>query len=267
MGSSLYDVAIEISAVKRDAWLAIQRDCAGGIGSRLDLLSGRLSESVMARLCVEQRGLFPIPSAIKLTCSCPDYAVMCKHVAAVMYGIGARLDHAPELLFALRQVSLDELVASAVTELPPAASPARVLAANGLAQLFGIELAEPAATPAPSRPRNAAARSAAAPAAVKAPAPARKSASGKPAAPPAKDSTASKQTRAQKPAASKRSAPAPSRSTASNPAPAKKPLSKTPDERLPGSFTARDLRGRSKNQAPKAAPTKKSAAPRSATRR
>jgi uncharacterized Zn finger protein len=144
-GSSLYTVAIEIDAVERDAWLAIQKDCAGGIGSRLDLLSGRLSEPVMARLCADRTGLFPAPSAIRFTCSCPDYAIMCKHVAAVMYGVGARLDHAPELLFALRQVSADELLASAVSELASTRSPARVLADDGLAALFGIELASPPA--------------------------------------------------------------------------------------------------------------------------
>ncbi|HEX8110563.1 MAG TPA: hypothetical protein VF516_22675, partial [Kofleriaceae bacterium] len=119
-GSSLYDVAIEIDAVGRGAWGAIQRDCAGGIGSRIDLLAGKLSQSVMARLCADRTGLFPAPSAIRFRCSCPDIARMCKHVAAAMYGVGARLDHAPELLFTLRQVSLDELLAAAVSELPAA---------------------------------------------------------------------------------------------------------------------------------------------------
>jgi uncharacterized Zn finger protein len=150
-GSNLYDVAIEIEAVKRDAWRAIQRDCAGGIASRIDLLSGRLSEPVMARLCADRTGLFPAPSAIRFTCSCPDYATVCKHVAAAMYGVGARLDHAPELLFTLRRVSVDELLASAVTELPATPSAARVLAADGLAALFGIELAD-SATPSTSKP-------------------------------------------------------------------------------------------------------------------
>ena len=91
-GSSLYDVAIEIDAVGRDAWHAIRRDCAGGIGSRIDLLAGKLSQPVMARLCADRTGLFPAPSAIRFRCSCPDIARMCKHVAAAMYGIGARLD-------------------------------------------------------------------------------------------------------------------------------------------------------------------------------
>ena len=159
-GSSLYDVAIEIDTVKRDAWRAIQRDCAGGIGSRLDLLSGKLSEPVMARLCADRKGLFPDPSAIRFTCSCPDYATMCKHVAAAMYGVGARLDHAPELLFTLRRVSADELLASAVTELPSTPSSSRVLAASGLASLFGIELADGQAPPPAPRAAKPAPRAA-----------------------------------------------------------------------------------------------------------
>lgn len=148
-GSEVYDVEIEIDAVPAAAWRAIQRDCAGGIGSRLELLAGELSESVMARLCADRTGLFPPPPAIRFTCSCPDYAAMCKHVAAVMYGVGARLDASPELLFTLRRVSADELIASAVTAAPAQPASGRVLAAPaGLGALFGIELAEPAA-PAP----------------------------------------------------------------------------------------------------------------------
>lgn len=147
-GSSLYDVRIEIDAVSRDAWHAIRRDCAGSIGSRIDLLAGKLSQPVMARLCADRTGLFPAPSALRFRCSCPDIARMCKHVAAAMYGVGARLDHAPDLLFTLRRVSLDELLAAAVSELPAAPNAARVLGSDGLGALFGIELADAAPRPA-----------------------------------------------------------------------------------------------------------------------
>lgn len=141
-GSSLYSITIEIDALERKVWRALQRACAGHIASRLDLLAGRLTEPVMARLCADGTGMFPAPAAIGFTCSCPDYAVMCKHVAAVMYGVGARLDHTPELLFTLRRVSADELHAAALSELPAAPSASRVLATEGLASLFGIELAD-----------------------------------------------------------------------------------------------------------------------------
>ena len=115
----------------------------------------------MARLCVERTGLFPSPQAIEFRCSCPDDATMCKHVAAALYGVGARLDREPELLFTLRGASVDDLVTAALSGLTsrkPAS--ARVLAADGLAQLFGIELArgEPASpVAAPSRSRRRAA--------------------------------------------------------------------------------------------------------------
>ena len=143
LGSRIYRVAITVDAITPTAWRAIQRDCAGSIGMRVDLLAGRLSDAVMARLCAESSGLFPPPPAIRFTCTCPDHATMCKHVAATMYGVGARLDHAPELLFMLRRVSVDELVACALAEVPVApANAARVLARNDdLGALFGIDLA------------------------------------------------------------------------------------------------------------------------------
>jgi uncharacterized Zn finger protein len=155
-GSTLYDIAIEVAPVTPAAWRALQRDCAGSIGSRVDLLAGELSEAVMARLCADRTGLFPAPASIEFTCSCPDYAIMCKHVAAAMYGVGVRLDQSPDLLFTLRRVSLDDLIAAAVSTrvaAPPKSS--RVLATDGLAAMFGIELAvTPPAAVAPKSKRK-----------------------------------------------------------------------------------------------------------------
>jgi len=154
-GSSLYTVRVQVVEVSRARWTALCRSCAGGIDSLVELLQGRLSKGVMERICAEKTGLFPAPAEIQLACSCPDWATMCKHVAAVLYGIGARLDARPELLFELRGVDQSELVARAGKGLPlagkgPAAG--RVLAAEGLSELFGIDLAEaPAPTPAKSR--------------------------------------------------------------------------------------------------------------------
>src|SRR5215212_3227789 len=112
-GSSLYKVKIAITPVPAGRWNAICRDCAGTIDSLVELLQGRLAKSVMDRVCREGDGLFPAPKEIKLSCSCPDWADMCKHVAAVLYGIGARLDRSPELLFVLRGVDQTELIAGA----------------------------------------------------------------------------------------------------------------------------------------------------------
>lgn len=112
-GTELYQVRINVAPVPKAHWRAICRDSAGAIDSVIELLQGQLSKSVMARLCRKGTGLFPAPSEIRMTCSCPDAAIMCKHLAAVLYGIGSRLDRDPQLLFTLRQVQQDELVSRA----------------------------------------------------------------------------------------------------------------------------------------------------------
>ena len=143
-GSTMYDVKVTVGPVSRARWSAICKDCSGAIDSLVELLQGRFSKGVMTRLCEEKTGLFPSPSDILFTCSCPDWASMCKHVAAVLYGIGARLDHQPELLFTLRKVDQQELIAKAGSDLSkkgkgPAG--AKVLASDDLSEMFGIEIA------------------------------------------------------------------------------------------------------------------------------
>ena len=96
-GSELYKVAVKVSAVPKARWTSICADCAGAIDSLVELLQGRFSKGVMERICQQKTGLFPAPAEIEFSCSCPDWASMCKHVAAVLYGIGARLDEQPEL--------------------------------------------------------------------------------------------------------------------------------------------------------------------------
>lgn len=151
-GSSLYRVAVSIGVVSKARWSAICKDCSGGIDSLVELLQGRLSKGVMERLCREKGGLFPRPDEIEMGCSCPDWASMCKHVAAVLYGIGARLDKRPELLFTLRGVDEKDLIAKAGKNLPlTSKAPAgkKVLRDKGLSEIFGIDLQEAAAPTAP----------------------------------------------------------------------------------------------------------------------
>src|ERR1700704_1956547 len=109
-GSKIYKVKVSIGDVGPARWKSICADCSGGIDSLVELLQGRFSEGVMERICRQGAGLFPKPAEIKFSCSCPDGASMCKHVAAVMYGVGARLDTTPELLFRLRAVNEKDLV-------------------------------------------------------------------------------------------------------------------------------------------------------------
>ncbi len=144
-GSALYTVQVDIAPATAKRWKAICRDCAGSIDSLVELLQGRLSERVMDRVCREGDGLCPAPGEIDLNCSCPDWADMCKHVAAVLYGVGARLDSSPELLFKLRGVDETELLANAdrhISMNAPAPAGARLLDDSDAAALFGIEMAE-----------------------------------------------------------------------------------------------------------------------------
>jgi uncharacterized Zn finger protein len=143
-GSDIYDVRVGVAVVPKARWRAICRDCTGGIDSLVELLQGRLSASVMAHICDPQTGLFPAPKEITFHCSCPDWASMCKHVAAVLYGIGARLDERPELLFVLRSVNQQDLIAKADSGLRPTKRPvtAKVLDSGDLSEIFGIEMAQ-----------------------------------------------------------------------------------------------------------------------------
>jgi uncharacterized Zn finger protein len=144
-GSSIYRVSISITALGPTLWRSICTDCAGGIDSLVELLQGRFSKGVMERICRQDRGLFPKPSDIRFSCTCPDGALMCKHVAAVLYGVGARFDEAPELLFQLRAVDEKNLVADLDTALPISNRPldiGKVLETDDIAALFGLDLAE-----------------------------------------------------------------------------------------------------------------------------
>ena len=157
-GSSLYRVKVVVAPVPRARWAAICRNCSATIDSLVELLQGRFSKGVMERICRQKTGLFPSPDEIKFDCSCRDWATMCKHVAAVLYGIGARLDQKPELLFHLRKVDEKALIARAGRGLPLAKQGPkgdRVLGEEALSELFGIEMARTATRGASKRARPA----------------------------------------------------------------------------------------------------------------
>ena len=148
-GSSLYKVALKVTPVAKARWDSICKDCAGTIDSLVELLQGRLSKGVMERMCRQGQGLFPSPAEIRLSCSCPDWADMCKHVAAVLYGIGARFDHQPELLFRLRGVDEKDLIAGVSKTAPlskQGPSAGRVLGDEDLSAMFGLDMARDAGT-------------------------------------------------------------------------------------------------------------------------
>jgi len=158
-GSVLYRIDIRFQPMKAERWLAFKQRSAGQVTNLIDLLQGKLSKEILADVTRLETGLFPAPSEIKMTCSCPDWAGLCKHLAAVLYGVGSRLDHQPELLFVLRGVEVAELIAAATAsaaagpltgEAQTAADSA--LAGEDLSALFGVDLegsggSEPKADP------------------------------------------------------------------------------------------------------------------------
>ncbi|MFH2009173.1 MAG: hypothetical protein ABI333_21470 [bacterium] len=157
-GTDLYNVDIKIKPLPKKKWTEIKGQCAGQIDSLVELLQGSLSKGVMGIVTRKGEGLFPSPREITLGCSCPDWATMCKHVAATLYGVGARLDHEPELLFTLRGVDPTEMVEAAVDQ-PTAAGKARkgrVLKTDELSSVFGVDIdmdgVSSGEAPAPSRP-------------------------------------------------------------------------------------------------------------------
>ncbi|MBN1653908.1 MAG: hypothetical protein JXA30_09045 [Deltaproteobacteria bacterium] len=141
-GSDIYEVDIMIKPLAKPRWSEITGQCAGRIGSLVELLRGSVSKGVMEIVTRKGEGLFPSPEEISLSCSCPDWATMCKHVAATLYGVGARLDHEPELLFTLRGVDPAEMVEAAIKQ-PPGfgrSRNGRVFASDDLSSVFGVDI-------------------------------------------------------------------------------------------------------------------------------
>ncbi|MFH1491685.1 MAG: hypothetical protein ABII06_22465 [Pseudomonadota bacterium] len=149
--SKPYSVSIEIKAVNKQVWKDIKTFCEGKLDSLQELLAGKFPKSLDEIFTARGKGLFPSPKEIAFDCSCPDWAYMCKHVAATLYGIGARLDEEPALFFKLRKVKMKDLVTQALEDetqklLKRAKKKTeRVIADSDLADVFGIEMEEPAA--------------------------------------------------------------------------------------------------------------------------
>jgi uncharacterized Zn finger protein len=146
-GSEIYEIKIDVSPVDKACWKNIKLDCSRSVDSLIDLLQGRFDKGVMERLTRQEGGLFPKPKEISVRCSCPDWAVLCKHAAAALYGVGARLDSAPEMLFLLRGVDHLDLISHAVDganlDAAFASSKSGSLASEDLGELFGIDIEAP----------------------------------------------------------------------------------------------------------------------------
>jgi len=144
--SKPYSVGIKIKAINKKIWQGIKADCKGKLDSLQGLLAGKFPKTLGEIFTAQGKGLFPSPKEIEFSCSCPDWAYMCKHVAATLYGIGSRLDEDPALFFKLRKVKMKDLITQAVEDetrklLKKAKKKTeRIIAESDLADVFGIEM-------------------------------------------------------------------------------------------------------------------------------
>jgi uncharacterized Zn finger protein len=152
-GSDLYKISVTIRPLEAKRWQEFKTRCAGRITNLLDLLQGRLSSEILTDIATQGTGLFPSPTEITLQCSCPDWADMCKHVAAALYGIGARLDAKPELFFTLRAVEMQDLITTAGAEAAAAPAAESALDSASLSEIFGVEIETAPAAPTAPRPK------------------------------------------------------------------------------------------------------------------
>ena len=267
-GTSIYKIDVKIAPLPKRQWTEIKRRCGGQIASLVELLMGNISKGVMEIVTRKGEGLFPAPKDISLSCSCPDWATMCKHVAATLYGVGARLDHDPELLFTLRKVDPTEMVEAAVDQ-PPTGTrrrprKARAIDPADLSSVFGVDIdtdgvsSDEVPGPARSASKNQrAARTRKKPSAKK---PRTKK-------PVAKKPVAKKPV-AKKPVAKKPSAKKPASKKPKTKKPsAKKPASKKPASKKPAFKKPKTKKPKTKKPASKKPASKKPAAKRPAAKR
>ncbi|MEZ0389374.1 MAG: SWIM zinc finger family protein [Verrucomicrobium sp.] len=145
-GSDLYDVRITIKPLASTRWASLKEDCVGRIGSLVELLGGKLNDQILHQVTDQANGLFPGPREIQINCSCPDYAGLCKHAAATLYGVSCRLDDDPSLFFKLRGVDAGELIGTSAMDAvqalttPESGAEDGVIAGVDLADVFGIDL-------------------------------------------------------------------------------------------------------------------------------
>lgn len=144
--SKPYQVNISIQPLAKDIWETLTNDCAGKIDSMQELIEGKFPKALSELFSAKGKGVFPVPQEISLECSCPDWAMMCKHVAAVLYGVGARLDDDPSLFFVLRKVNINDLISETISKKAQTllekskAKSHRIIEDTDISDMFGIEM-------------------------------------------------------------------------------------------------------------------------------
>jgi uncharacterized Zn finger protein len=148
-----YSIKITIKPLEEKIEKALMAASRTSLDSMQSLLFGEFPPDLKEAFFKQGTGLFPTPKEIELDCSCPDYAEMCKHVAAALYGVGVRLDEKPELFFVLRGIKIDDFVGKIVKsesekmlkQAEKKSDRALDADAGDLSELFGIEVEPPLA--------------------------------------------------------------------------------------------------------------------------
>jgi uncharacterized Zn finger protein len=151
-----YRVSIRIDTLEEKRWKRISEKCGRRVENLEALVSGSFPADLSELFSQKGEGLFPAPDEIAFSCSCPDWAYMCKHVAASLYGIGARLDSDPLLFFKLRGIDVSELLAESIDRKVEEVlgnsdvGSSRMISDDEAAALFGVAF-DPGSSAAPDR--------------------------------------------------------------------------------------------------------------------
>ena len=139
-----YNVEIDIDTLDSKKWDQVVSLCNHRIDTLEQLIEGKFPKELEILFTDKKYAMFPSPKEIHFDCSCPDWASMCKHVAAVLYGIGSRLDRNPMLFFDLRDIDGAELIRKTMEAkldgmLKNAGKKSkREIAAKDISEIFGL---------------------------------------------------------------------------------------------------------------------------------
>jgi uncharacterized Zn finger protein len=146
----IYTTSITIKAISAANWTKVIRR----IASRADLVTKLLMNEMPDTIedVFSELDLHLLPHSERdfvTTCSCPDYANPCKHIAGVYYLLASALDNDPFLMFELRGLSRDdlrtELVRSPLGEILASALEAEDVPVEPVASYYTRPSREPAA--------------------------------------------------------------------------------------------------------------------------
>jgi len=111
-----YQITIKVSPLSNEKLANILKFCNHKIDNLAELLEGKFPKELEELFTLQGKGLFPTMKEISFECSCFDWAEMCKHVTAALYGIGARFDEDPMLFFKLRDIDFEVLLKKTIQQ-------------------------------------------------------------------------------------------------------------------------------------------------------